>query len=248
MPNRSTKPVQEDEDLDDDDDEDTTSTDEDQDEDKDKDDKHEDEDATKGVGQEVAILDGDELQKALASGASEGAREGAYDAVVESLPELTLQVTKSVLNDSEFQRMLRSMVRTAAKKGVQDSGDDFIETKFGPLAERMDKAVGGIEEISKSLSGAATLTKGVQEAEDEAARTTPATKVVSGEVVNKALGVDNAPLPGDDVNALIAQAKGLQMEKGVSMESLTVMLSDLQFRRSPQAIAALKADIAKAAA
>ena len=240
MPTRDTKPSEKDEDLDEDDDEDM-----DLDEDKDDDDKDHDDDhdgdkdhdgprgkTAKGVGDEVAVVSGDDLMETVRAGAA----EGAYQATMDNREELV----KSILEDAEFVNKLRGVVGGQVRESFAKR-----EAKFTDLAARLDKAVDGLDLISKSLSGAATLTKGVQDADDASARTTPATKTVSETVLTKSVGVDDPPAPTEDVAALIAQAKDIQIAKGVRLESLTTILSDLSFRRSGEAITALKSDIAR---
>ena len=241
---KDTKPVQEDEDLDDDDEENTTSDDDDDDDeddestdknkDHDDDDEDEDENTHKGVGgdSEVAVVDGE----AILAACREGAAEGAYQAGMDSREELV----KAILGDDELLDKIRGIVGGQVKESFAKRED-----KFNTIAERMDKAVGNIETLSKSLFGTATLIKGVQNAEDEAAKTTPAYRTVSEEIVRKGLGVEVPAAPADDLAALMAEAKSLQIEKGIASEVLTTIMSDVLYRRSPEALTALKTDIAR---
>ena len=201
----------------------------DDDEDDDYDDDSEDDDnedgeaAKKGIGasEGVAVLDGDEIQQRLADAVQEGIEKGIEYA-------LPLAVA-AVLADDELMGKYRSMIGGRINKA--------IDAKFASLEEVANR-------LEKALVSGEALSKSVQETSDADARTTPAVKEISAEVLDKAIGVSGEAAKPEDVDALIKAARAIQIEKGIPLGSLTDILQDRALRSNAQAITALKKEVA----
>ena len=195
----------------------------DEDEDGDYDDDSEDDDEEpvhKGAGEEVAVVDGDAVMDAI----RENVDEAVSKAVEAALPALI----EAFLTDADVLGKQRSMIRGAVNKSVAAHLTGLTE-----VADRLEKA----------LSGGEVIAKGIADATDEAARTTPALKETA-EVLEKSLGTSPAAPKPVDVDALVAEAKELQLEKGVTVPILGDFLSlDIQGRHDPENIAALRSSV-----
>jgi hypothetical protein len=187
---------EDDDDEDEDDDFDDTSEDADQEDDK-------DEPAKKGIDgeQEVAVIDGDAVMAAIET----TCQYSIEKAIGDNFAAAVQQAVDAVLANPDYQEKQRSMFAGQVKKA--------LDLRIGAFTD-------AAEALTKAISSGETLQKSVAEVQDEVAMTTPATKTVSEEVLDKGIGTAATAIGGVNVSLLMKEGLELQIEKSIRIPLL----------------------------
>lgn len=170
------------------------------------DDQENDEPAKKGVDreQEVAVIDGDTVMAAIET----TCQNSVEKAIGENFAPAVQQAVDAVLANKDYQEKQRAMSAGQINKA--------LDLRFAGLT----KALEGVEALTKAIQSGDALTKGIAAAAEEAAKTTPATKILSEEVLDKGIGSATPAAAPVNVGALMKEGLDLQMEKSIHIPLL----------------------------